>query len=560
MKELDLTQGSVPKVLLQFAVPFLIANVLQALYGGADLFVVGQYDDSASVAAVAIGSQVMQTITGIILGITTGTTVLIAIATGAKDNRKVAFTIGSSVWLFSITGVVLTLVMVLFHSRIAELMHTPVEAMVDTKNYILVCSLGILFIVGYNVVCGILRGLGDSKTPLYFVGLACVINIVLDFILVGYFHWGATGAAIATVTAQGVSFGIALWFLYRHGFHFDFSRKDIRLNRNLSKKILVLGAPIALQDALFIVGYNVVCGILRGLGDSKTPLYFVGLACVINIVLDFILVGYFHWGATGAAIATVTAQGVSFGIALWFLYRHGFHFDFSRKDIRLNRNLSKKILVLGAPIALQDALINVSFLIITVIVNQMGVIASASLGVVEKIIVFAMLPPMAISSAVATMTAQNYGAGLIKRMNKCLASGIGIALVFGVSVCVYSQFLPETLTAFFTKDAAVVAMAADYLRGYSIDCIVVSFVFCINSYFSGQGNSLFPMIHSLIATFLFRIPLSYWFSQIDSSSLFIMGFAPPISTVVSLLICIWYLRYTQRKLYLRGTMMPAMSN
>ncbi|KAA3932302.1 MATE family efflux transporter, partial [Bacteroides ovatus] len=311
---------------------------------------------------------------------------------------------------------------------------------------------------------------------------------------------------------------------------------------------------------LFIVGYNVVCGILRGLGDSKTPLYFVGLACVINIVLDFILVGYFHWGATGAAIATVTAQGVSFGIALWFLYRHGFHFDFSRKDIRLIRNLSKKILVLGAPIALQDALINVSFLIITVIVNQMGVIASASLGVVEKIIVFAMLPPMAISSAVATMTAQNYGAGLIKRMNKCLASGIGIALVFGVSVCVYSQFLPETLTAFFTKDAAVVAMAADYLRGYSIDCIVVSFVFCINSYFSGQGNSLFPMIHSLIATFLFRIPLSYWFSQIDSSSLFIMGFAPPISTVVSLLICIWYLRYTQRKLYLRGTMMPAMSN
>lgn len=113
---------------------------------------------------------------------------------------------------------------------------------------------------------------------------------------------------------------------------------------------------------------------------------------------------------------------------------------------------------------------------------------------------------------------------------------------------------------FFTKDAAVVAMAAKYLRGYSIDCIVVSFVFCINSYFSGQGNSLFPMIHSLIATFLFRIPLSYWFSQMDSSSLFIMGFAPPISTVVSLLICIWYLRYTQRKLYLRGTLMPAMSN
>ena len=190
---------------------------------------------------------------------------------------------------------------------------------------------------------------------------------------------------------------------------------------------------------------------------------------------------------------------------------------------------------------------NVSFLIITVIVNQMGVIASASLGVVEKIIVFAMLPPMAVSSAVATMTAQNYGAGLVDRMNKCLYSGIAMALVFGVAFCVYSQFLPETLTAFFTKDPAVVAMAAEYMRGYSIDCILVSFVFCFNSYFSGQGNSIFPMIHSMITTFLFRIPLSYLFSRIDPSSLFIMGFAPPLSTVVSLLICIWYLRYSQRR-------------
>ena len=178
----------------------------------------------------------------------------------------------------------------------------------------------------------------------------------------------------------------------------------------------------------------------------------------------------------------------------------------------------------------------------------MGVIASAALGVVEKIIVFAMLPPMAISSAVATMTAQNYGAGLLLRMKRCLYSGIGLALIFGVSVCVYSQFFPDTLTGIFTKDPAVIAMASEYLRGYSIDCIIVSFVFCINSFFSGQGNSLFPMIHSIIATFVFRVPLSYLFGQIDSASLHLMGFAPPISTFVSLLICIWYIRRTNRKL------------
>ena len=442
MKELDLTQGSVPKVLLQFALPFLIANVLQALYGGADLFVVGQYDDAASVAGVAIGSQVMQTITGIILGLTTGTTILIAMNTGAKDDRKVAATIGTSVYFFAVVGVVLTLIMVGLHEHIARLMHTPPEAMADTLHYILICSVGIPFIMGYNVVCGILRGLGDSKSPLYFVGIACVINIGVDFLLVG------------------------------------------------------------------------------GLGMR----------------------------AAGAATATVLSQGISFLAALWFLHRRGFHFSFGWKDIRLDKLLSKRIVTLGAPIALQDALINISFLLITVIVNQMGVIASASLGVVEKLIVFAMLPPTAIAAAVATMTAQNYGAGLVPRMRLCLRSGIGMALVFGVSVCVYAQFLPETLTGIFTNDPAVVTMAAGYLRGYSIDCIMVSFVFCINSYFSGQGNSWFPMIHSMIATFLFRIPFSYLAGQLDQTDLVLMGYAPPLSTLVSLLICLWYLRINRRKL------------
>ena len=442
MKELDLTQGSVPKVLLRFAMPFLIANVLQALYGGADLFVVGQYDDAASVAGVAIGSQVMQTITGIILGLTTGTTILIAMGTGAKDDRKVAATIGTSVYFFTVTGIILTLVMVLFHRPIAALMHTPEEAMADTLHYILICSAGIPFIMGYNVVCGILRGLGDSKSPLYFVGLACIINIGADFLLVGGFGMRAAGAAIATVLSQGISFLTALWFLHRRGFHFEFTHRDIRFHKDLSRRIVTLGAPIALQDAL----------------------------------------------------------------------------------------------------------INVSFLIITVIVNQMGVIASASLGVVEKIIIFAMLPPTAMAAAVATMTAQNYGAGLIQRMSRCLYSGIGISLVFGVSVCVYSQFLPETLTGIFTNDPAVIEMAAGYLRGYSIDCVMVSFVFCINSYFSGQGNSWFPMIHSMIATFLFRIPLSYLCGQLDPTDLVLMGYAPPLSTLVSLLICFWYLKRNKRKL------------
>lgn len=447
MKELDLTKGSVPKVLLRFALPYLLANVLQALYGGADLFVVGRFDDAASVAGVAIGSQVIQTLTGIILGLTTGITVLIGIATGARNDRELASIVGSSVWLFAGIGVVLTLLMTVFHIPIAEIMHTPVEAMRDTGHYLLICSLGIPFIIGYNVVFGIMRGLGDSQSPLYFVGLACVINIVLDFVLVGGFHFRAAGAAIATVASQGISFAAALWFLHRKGFHFEFSRRDIRLNGRVARRIATLGAPIALQDAL----------------------------------------------------------------------------------------------------------VNISFLMITVIVNQMGVIASAALGVVEKLIVFAMLPPVAISSAVAAMTAQNYGAGLRDRMNGCLRAGIGMALVFGAAFCLYSQFLPDSLVGIFTGDAQVIKMASGYLRGYSIDCIMVSFVFCFNSYFSGQGNSWFPMTHSLIATFLFRIPLSWAFSQIDSTSLFWMGFAPPFSTVVSLVICTWYFMHKKRSYGIAGS-------
>ena len=257
-KELDLTQGSVPRVLLQFAMPYLLANVLQALYGGADLFVVGQFDDAASVAGVAIGSQVMQTVTGIILGLTTGITVLIGIATGARNYRELASIIGSSVWLFGIVGVGLTLLMTVLHNPIAVLMHTPVEALRDTEHYLLICSLGIPFIIGYNVVCGILRGLGDSRTPLYFVALACVINVGLDFLLVGGFHLRAMGAAIATVASQGISFLTALWYLHRRGFRFEFTRRDIRLDGRLSKRVLTLGAPIALQDALINISFLII--------------------------------------------------------------------------------------------------------------------------------------------------------------------------------------------------------------------------------------------------------------------------------------------------------------
>jgi len=432
-----LTEGSIFKSLMKFSFPFLLASLLQAFYGAADLFVVGQYADSAAVSAVAIGSQVMQTITGVILGITTGGTILIGQYLGAKREKDMAKTIGTIICVFGFLSVVLTILMVLFTNPIARIMHTPDEAMKYTQQYIFICSCGIPFIIGYNAVSGILRGMGDSKTPLYFIAIACVINITVDIILVDFFKMGAVGAAAATVGAQGISFLLAVLFLWKKGFPFEFGKKYILL---FPKKAKII----------------------------------------------------FH---------------------------------------------------LGLPIALQDGLINISFLLITTIINTMGLTASAAVGVVEKIIVFAMLPPTAFASAIAVMTAQNIGAGKVERAQKSLYAGITCSLVMGIAFWIYSQISPESITSLFSNDKEVIYTAAAYLKSYSLDCILVCFIFCMNSFFSGCGHPIFPMVHSLIATFLIRIPVSFFLSRIEGITLYKIGFGAPLATFISLIMCIIYMKY-----------------
>lgn len=432
MEQNQLTTGKISTSLLRFAMPFLAASLLQALYGAADLFVVGQYTNSQAVSAVSIGSQVMQTITGIVLGLSMGGTVLIGRCVGAKDNEGTARAIGNMAVSFILLAAVLTPLMLFCTNASVSLMHTPPEAVADTRAYIFICACGIPFIIGYNAVSGIFRGLGDSKTPVYFIALACVINIVVDIVLVAGFHMGAAGAALATTLSQGISFIVSLFYMKRKGFSFPLNRSHFRLER-----------------------YSAV-----------------------------------------------------------------------------------RIFKVGMPIALQDALVNVSFLIITAIINTMGLIASAAVGVVEKIIVFAFLLPSSFSSAVATMTAQNIGAKKPERARQGLYWGIAFSLVFGVAFCGYVQFLPETLTAVFSSDPAVIREAGSYLRSYSIDCILVAVIFCMNTYFSGSGRSMISMIHSLIATFLVRVPLSQFLSRTEGAGLFEIGFAAPAASLLSVFICI----------------------
>lgn len=433
-KTLSLTEGAVGITVLRFTVPFLLASLLQALYGAVDLFVIGQYADSAAVSAVAIGSQLMQTITGIVLGISMGGTVLIGHCIGEKNNNGAAKAVGTISILFIIIAIILTPIMIFGTDLAVSLMHTPTEAVNFARQYIFICACGIPFIVGYNAVSGIFRGIGDSKTPMYFIAIACVVNIVADFILVGGLNMGASGAAIATILAQAISLIISLIFIRKRGFSFEFNK------------------------------------------------------------------GY----------------------------------------IRVDKYSLRRILKVGSPLALQDALVNISFLLITVIVNGMGLVASAAVGVVEKIIIFTMLIPTAFAAAVATMTAQNMGANKPERAIEGLKFGIGYSLIWGILICIYCQFLPYTITSIFTKDAEVVTAAAMYLRSYSFDCMLVAFIFCMNSYFSGCGRSGIAFIHSMIATFVVRIPISYVMSNMPNTSLFKMGLASPVASFVSVAICLGY--------------------
>lgn len=435
-KQITLTEGRVSSTLLKFALPFLVASLLQAFYGAADLLIVGQFADSAAVSAVATGSQVMQTITGIVLGLTTGGTVLIGQYLGAKKDEDVTKTIGSMIFIFTVLGGIFTVIMLILTNTITNLMHTPAEAVKDTRQYIFICSIGIPFIIGYNVVSGILRGLGNSKIPLYFIAIACVTNIAIDLVLVGVFHLGAAGAAIATIGAQGISLIIACIYLRKSSYSSRFKRKYIKFNKEFISNIFKLGLPIAMQDAL----------------------------------------------------------------------------------------------------------INISFLLITAIINGLGVVASASVGIVEKIIIFAMLVPTSFASAIAVMTAQNMGAGEEERAKKSLFIGIGLSLVFGILFCIYSQINPESITALFSKDGEVIYGAGLYLKSYSIDCIMVAIVFCMNSFFSGCSHSTFPMIHSIIATFLIRIPGSYILSKMQGTTLLEIGLAAPIATLLSVIMCIIYFK------------------
>ena len=348
-KQVAFTEGAIFSPLIRFAIPVLLALLLQTMYGAVDLMVVGQFASPADVSAVSTGSMVMHTVTVVITSLSMGLTVLVGRRIGEGEPKEAGKVIGSGISLFGILAVLLSILMVIFSPGAARLMHAPAEAFDQTVSYIRICSMGALFIVAYNLLGSIFRGLGDSVIPLITVAIACVLNIAGDLLLVAVIPMGAAGAAIATVFAQASSVLLSFLFIRKRVLPFSFGWRDIR------------------PDAGRIGG----------------------------------------------------------------------------------------ILKLGVPIALQEFLVSLSFLAITAIVNGMGVIVSAGVGVAEKLCGFVMLVPSAFSQAMSAFVAQNMGAGKPDRARKALYYGIASSLAVGILMAWLNFFHGDLLAGLFARDSAV---------------------------------------------------------------------------------------------------------
>lgn len=440
-QQASFTEGKILAPLLKFAMPVLLAMLLQAMYGAVDLLIVGQFGTAADVSAVSTGSQIMQTITSVVTGLAMGTTILLGQKIGQKKKEEAGEVVGSAIVIFIVFALIITAVMLAAASPFASVMHAPAEAFDKTVSYVRICSAGSVFIVAYNVLGSIFRGMGNSKTPLLTVLIACIVNIAGDLLFVAGFKMAAAGAALATVLAQAVS--------------------------------VVL--------------------------------------CIVTV------------------------------------RRKGLPFPFYRRQIRFNRPVIARTIKLGFPIALQDGLVSISFLAIIAIVNALGVIPSAGVGVAEKLCVFIMLVPSSFMQSMSAFVAQNIGAGRNDRAVRAMLCGMLTSLLFGIVMAYCSFFHGDILAGLFAKDSDVIAAAADYLKAYAIDTLLVSFLFCYMGYFNGREKTTFVMAQGIAGAFLVRIPVSYIMSRAAEVSLFKVGLATPASTIVQIALCSVYFIWINRK-------------
>ena len=256
--EQNRTTGSVFQNIVFFSLPYLLSYFLQTLYGMADLFIIGQFEGVASTTAVSIGSQVMHMLTVMIVGLAMGSTVSIAQAVGASDRKMAASSIGNTVTLFMALSLVLTAVLLALSGSIVSIMSTPQEAVSGTLDYLTICFMGIPFITAYNIISSMFRGMGDSKSPMFFIAAACAANIILDYLFMGLLRMGPSGAALGTTLSQAISVVLSLTVILRNGSGISLKKSDFRPSPTVMGKLLKIGIPIACQDGLIQVAFIII--------------------------------------------------------------------------------------------------------------------------------------------------------------------------------------------------------------------------------------------------------------------------------------------------------------
>lgn len=419
--------------------PVLGALILQAAYGAVDLLVVGRFGSTSGLSAVSTGSQVLNLVTFVVTQFAMGITVLIARYLGEKRPERIGAVIGGGAVVFTMMSVALFIAMVGFARPISVLMQAPAEAVDLTASYVRICGAGIFFIVAYNLLSAIFRGLGDSKSPLLFVLVACIVNIIGDLVLVAGLHMDAAGAAIATVTAQALSVVFAVMLLLKKDLPFAITKKDFRLNPQC-----------------------------------------------------------------------------------------------------------RKFLKIGLPLALQEFLTQISFLALCAFVNRLGLEASSGYGVACKIVNFAMLVPSSLMQSMASFVSQNIGAGKKKRAKQSMFTGIGVGLAVGCVVFVLVLFKGDVLCSVFSTDAAVIQNGFAYLKGFAPETLVTAILFSMVGYFNGNNKTVWVMTQGLIQTLLVRLPLAYFMSIQPNASLTKIGLAAPVATTVGIFLNVGFFIYLNR--------------
>lgn len=435
----DFTKGNILKKLVAFMMPVLGALILQAAYGAVDLLVVGRFGSTSGLSAVSTGSQVLNLVTFVVIQFAMGITVLIARYLGEKRPERIGAVIGGGAVVFTMMSVALFIAMVGFARPISVLMQAPAEAVDLTASYVRICGAGIFFIVAYNLLSAIFRGLGDSKSPLLFVLVACIVNIIGDLVLVAGLHMDAAGAAIATVTAQALSVVFAVMLLLKKDLPFAITKKDFRLNPQC-----------------------------------------------------------------------------------------------------------RKFLKIGLPLALQEFLTQISFLALCAFVNRLGLEASSGYGVACKIVNFAMLVPSSLMQSMASFVSQNIGAGKKKRAKQSMFTGIGVGLAVGCVVFVLVLFKGDVLCSAFSTDAAVIRNGFAYLKGFAPETLVTAILFSMVGYFNGNNKTVWVMTQGLIQTLLVRLPLAYFMSIQPNASLTKIGLAAPVATTVGIFLNVGFFIYLNR--------------